>query len=161
MSAKPAIDHAKLGDQLCAIVQKRIATNTLVLPSLPTIALKCLSLIRSPNFSLKDDNVLKVAGFQGRQDRQEKYYLRVGELLRGGIETVAAACFDDLIVDVSQMPRDPQRTAQLIIEVEGHGKKFGLSLRLVGSPEVAKLLKAFSETSQLPVFGTVEEAAAA
>jgi len=110
---------------------------------------------------LKEDNVLKVAGFQGRQDRQEKYYLRVAELLRGGIETVAAACFDDLIVDVSQMPRDPQRTAQLILEVEGHGKKFGLSLRLVGSPEVAKLLKAFSETSQLPVFGTVEEAAAA
>ncbi|HXU81524.1 MAG TPA: response regulator, partial [Polyangia bacterium] len=110
---------------------------------------------------IKEDNVLKVAAFQGRQEWMEKYYLRVAELLRGGIETVAAACFDDLIVDVSQMPRDPQRTAQLIIEVEGHGKKFGLSLRLVGSPEVGKLLKAFSETSQLPIFNTVEEAAAA
>jgi two-component system cell cycle response regulator len=110
---------------------------------------------------VKEDNVLKVAGFQGRQDRLEKYYVRVAELLRGGIETVAAACFDDFIIDVSQMPRDPQRTAQLIIEVEAYGKKYGLSLRLVGPPEVAKLLKAFAETNQLPVFGSVAEAAAA
>jgi DNA-binding response OmpR family regulator len=110
---------------------------------------------------IKEDNVLKVAGFQGRQDRMEKYYLRVAELLRSGIETVAAACFDDLIVDVSQMPPQPQRTAQLIIETEEYGKKYGLALRLVGSPEVGKLLKTFAETSQLPVFNTVEEAAAA
>jgi HD-like signal output (HDOD) protein len=57
-AVKPVIDHAKLGEQLLAIVQKRIATNTLVLPSLPTIALKCLSLIRSPNFSLKDASTI-------------------------------------------------------------------------------------------------------
>jgi putative nucleotidyltransferase with HDIG domain len=48
------IDHQKLGGQLEAIVQKRIASNTLVLPSLPTVALKCLNLIRSPNFAIKD-----------------------------------------------------------------------------------------------------------
>jgi DNA-binding NtrC family response regulator len=110
---------------------------------------------------IKEDNVLKVAAFTGRAERLEKYYSRVSELLTGGIETMAAACFDDFIVDVSQMPRDPQRTAQLIIEVEGQGKKYGLSLRLVGPPEVGKLLKAFSETNQLPVFNTVAEAAAA
>jgi putative nucleotidyltransferase with HDIG domain len=57
-AARPAIDHGKLGEQLVAIVQKRIATNTLVLPSLPTIALKCLNLIRSPNFSLKDASTI-------------------------------------------------------------------------------------------------------
>jgi putative nucleotidyltransferase with HDIG domain len=53
MSA-PQIDAGKLGGQLEAIVHKRIATNTLVLPSLPTVALKCLNLIRSPNFAVKD-----------------------------------------------------------------------------------------------------------
>src|SRR6185369_15221633 len=79
---------------------------------------------------LKEDNVLKVAAFQGRAERLEKYYTRVSELLNGGIETVAAACFDELIVDVSAMPRDPQRVAQLITTVEGQGKKFGLELRL-------------------------------
>src|SRR6185436_19409396 len=52
---------------------------------------------------IKEDNVLKVAAFQGRVERLEKYYTRVAELLRVGSETVAAACFDDLIVDVSQM----------------------------------------------------------
>jgi putative nucleotidyltransferase with HDIG domain len=53
MSA-PQIDAGKLGGQLEAIVHKRISTNTLVLPSLPTVALKCLNLLRSPNFAIKD-----------------------------------------------------------------------------------------------------------
>jgi hypothetical protein len=58
------------------------------------------------------------------------------------------------------MPRDPQRTAQVIIELDEHGKKYGLSLRLVGPAEVGKLLKTFDETSKLPFFNSVEEAAA-
>jgi two-component system cell cycle response regulator len=110
---------------------------------------------------LKEDNVLKVAAFQGRPERMEKYYTRVNELLNGGIETVAAACFDEFIVDVSAMPRDPQRVAQLITAVEGAGKKFGLELRLVGPEEVAKLLKSFAETSGMAVFTSIDEARAA
>lgn len=110
---------------------------------------------------LKEDNVLKVAAFQGRAERMEKYYARVAELLNGGIETVAAACFDDFIVDVSQMPRDPQRTAQLITAVDASGKKFGMQLRLVGPEDVAKLLKSFAETSGMAVFTSVEQARAA
>ena len=110
---------------------------------------------------IKEDNVLKVAAFQGRPERMEKYYTRVAELLNGGIETVAAACFDEFIVDVSAMPRDPQRTAQLITTVEGAGKKFGMELRLVGPEEVAKLLKSFAETSGMAVFTSIDEARAA
>jgi DNA-binding response OmpR family regulator len=110
---------------------------------------------------IKEDNVLKVAAFQGRAERLEKYYTRVGELLTGGIETVAAACFDEFIVDVSAMPRDPQRTAQLITTVDANGKKFGMQLRLVGPDDVAKLLKSFAETSDMAVFNSVEAARAA
>ena len=110
---------------------------------------------------IKEDNVLKVAAFQGRAERMEKYYTRVTELLNGGIETVAAACFDDFILDVSAMPRDPQRTAQLVTAVEGAGKKFGMELRLVGPEDVAKLPKTFAETSGLAIFTSVDEARAA
>jgi two-component system cell cycle response regulator len=110
---------------------------------------------------IKEDNVLRVAAFQGRPERMEKYYTRVAELLNGGIETVAAACFDEFIVDVSAMPRDPQRTAQLITAVEGQGKKYGMELRLVGPEEVAKLLKSFAETSGMAVFTSIDEARAA
>jgi two-component system cell cycle response regulator len=110
---------------------------------------------------IKEDNVLKVAAFAGRAERLEKYYPRVSELLTGGIETVAAACFDDFILDVSAMPRDPQRTAQLVTAVESQGKKFGMELRLVGPEDVAKLLKTFAETSGMAVFTSVEAARAA
>jgi hypothetical protein len=74
---------------------------------------------------------------------------------------VAAACFDEFIVDVSAMPRDPQRTAQLITVVEGQGKKFGMELRLVGPEDVAKQLKSFAETSGMAVFTSIDEARAA
>jgi len=110
---------------------------------------------------IKEDNVLKVAAFTGRAERMERYYTRVSELLTGGIESMAAACFDDFIVDVSAMPRDPQRTAQLITAVEGQGKKFGMELRLVGPEEVAKLLKSFAETSKMAVFNSIDQARAA
>jgi DNA-binding response OmpR family regulator len=110
---------------------------------------------------VKEDNVLKVAAFQGRAERLEKYYARVNELLNGGIETVAAACFDEFIVDVSQMPRDPQRTAQLVTAVDASGKKFGMQMRLVGPEDVAKLLKSFAETSDMAIFTSIEQARAA
>lgn len=110
---------------------------------------------------IKEDNVLKVTAFSGRPERLEKYYTRVNELLTGGIETMAAACFDDFILDVSAMPRDPQRTAQLVTAVEGQGKKYGMELRLVGPDEVAKLLKTFAETSKMAVFTSIDQARAA
>jgi two-component system cell cycle response regulator len=111
---------------------------------------------------VKEDNVLKVAAFQGRAERMEKYYTRVNDMIVNGIETVAAACFDELIVDVSAMPRDQaQRTAQLVTAVDEQGKKFGLELRLVGPEDVAKLLKTFAETSKMAIFDSVEAARAA
>ena len=44
----------RLSDQLEAIVGRRIANDQLVLPPLPAAAVKCLSLLKNPNFSLRE-----------------------------------------------------------------------------------------------------------
>ena len=44
----------KLGEQLEQIVLGRIASDKLVLPAMPTIAMKALKLLRDPDFNLRD-----------------------------------------------------------------------------------------------------------
>jgi putative nucleotidyltransferase with HDIG domain len=44
----------RLSGQLEAIVGRRIASDQLVLPALPAAAIKCLSLLKNPNFSLRE-----------------------------------------------------------------------------------------------------------
>jgi putative nucleotidyltransferase with HDIG domain len=51
--AAPAPQGA-LAEQLEKIVMKKIASDQLVLPAMPVTALKCLTMLKNPDFSLKD-----------------------------------------------------------------------------------------------------------
>jgi two-component system cell cycle response regulator len=108
-----------------------------------------------------EENVLKVGSFAGKDDRLEKFYGRVLELSRPALEKVAAACFDEAILDLSQLPLSPERTARALLEVDRHAKKLGLALRLAGTPELAKLLTGFHETASLPFYPNVDAARSA
>lgn len=46
--------QSRLGEQLEAIVVRRLASDQLVLPAMPAAAMKCLSLLRTSNFSLNE-----------------------------------------------------------------------------------------------------------
>jgi putative nucleotidyltransferase with HDIG domain len=50
----PAAGPSRLAAELEKIVTKRIAADQLVLPSMPAVTLKCLNLIKDPDFSLKE-----------------------------------------------------------------------------------------------------------
>lgn len=52
--AAPAAPPGRLAAELEKIVTKRIAADQLVLPAIPAVALKCLNLIKDPDFSLKE-----------------------------------------------------------------------------------------------------------
>jgi two-component system cell cycle response regulator len=108
-----------------------------------------------------EDNVLKVGAFTGKDDRLDRFYGRVIELSRPALEKVAAACFDDAILDLSALPLSAERTARAMLEVEKAAKKLGLSLRLAGTPELGKLLNTFTETAAIPFFPNVSAARAA
>jgi CheY-like chemotaxis protein len=120
-----------------------------------------LKYFANQDFLTVEDNVLKVGAFTGKDDRLEKFYGRVIELSRPALEKVAAACFDDAILDLTQMPLSPERTARALLEVDRQAKKLGLSLRLAGTPELAKLLTGFHETASLPFFPNVDAARSA
>jgi DNA-binding response OmpR family regulator len=113
------------------------------------------------DFLSSEDNVLKVAAFNGRADRQERYFGRLAALVPEVLNKVAAACFESVIVELAQAPAQGDRLPKLLLGVSGQAKEMGMAMAVVGPAEVKKLLGAFEETKNIPVFGTVQEARAA
>ena len=105
-----------------------------------------------------EDNLLKVRGFTGKEDRLEKYFLRITRLLEETIGKLAAACFDEVIVDLSAMPIKVERTPRLVLDVLKEANKRSVELRVVAGAEVAAVLKKFDETAKLVVCESVPEA---
>ncbi len=54
----PVTLEDRVAAQLQVIVNKRLENDQLVLPSLPAVAVKCLNLIKEPDFSLRDAGAL-------------------------------------------------------------------------------------------------------
>lgn len=106
----------------------------------------------------KDDNVLKVSAFRGRENRIDAYFNDVTNTVTKISEDVAAACYAELIVDISAVPVASDRFVRLILEMKSRVTKMGLELRLVGSPDVAKTLKNYSDTADVPLFPSIGEA---
>jgi len=107
---------------------------------------------------VKEDDLIRVAAFKGREERLPGYFMRVSSLAAKTLDEIAAACFAEAIVDVSRIPAQSAKPAALIIELGEHARKVGIELRIVGSPEVVQLLRQYAETAGMAVFNTVEQA---
>jgi CheY-like chemotaxis protein len=105
-----------------------------------------------------EDNLLRVGAFKGKEDRLEKYYTRVGSLVQKAIEGMAAACYDDAIIDIGQVPLRPDRTPRLVLDIQKEARRCGIEIKLVASPEGCKLLNNFTETAKVPVVSSLSEA---
>ncbi|MCC6751791.1 MAG: response regulator [Deltaproteobacteria bacterium] len=108
-----------------------------------------------------EDNLLKVGGFTGRAEHQERYFRRIKESLLEGLDKVAAACYEDAIVDLTQVPTRNDQVVRLVIDLEKQAGRAGLTLRLVGTPETAAVLRQIADTGGIPYYASVSEARAA
>jgi two-component system cell cycle response regulator len=107
------------------------------------------------------ENVILISAFKGRENRLPGYFSQITTLVSKAVEAIAAACFAEVIVDISQIPLLPEKTGRMVLQLSERTRKVGLEIRLVGPAELANNLKQLIETSDLPVFKTVEEAKAA
>lgn len=105
-----------------------------------------------------EDNILKVGRFAGKDDRLEHYLNRLNDLFLEAIKKVASACYDDVIVDLTNAPARQERLPRVLVAFAENAKSAGLELKLVGTAETTKILSAFTETKSVPLFGTVQEA---
>jgi len=105
-----------------------------------------------------EENLVKIGAFTGKEDRLEKYFSRVTKLLEENIEKLAAACFDEVIVDLSNSPIKSDRTPRLVLDIKKEAGKRGIEVKLVAGAEVSVLLKKFDETAKLVICPSVNEA---
>lgn len=113
------------------------------------------------DFLIVEDNVLKVAPYSGRADRVERFYNRLNGLYADALEKVAAASYDEVLLDLGNPPLDSERLPKFVIAVSEKSKEYGMTLSVVGPPEVKNLFSGFEETSDLKVYPTIAEARAA
>ena len=104
-----------------------------------------------------EDNVLSVTAFPDSKARRAQRVTRVITLTNEAIDTVAAACYDDVIMDLSTPP--PTETLpKILIAAKRRTVEVGLNFRVVGSDTVTKALSSLADTANIPVYGTLKEA---
>ncbi len=119
-----------------------------------------LQYFENQDFLGVEENVLKVAPYQGRADRVDRFYGRLSALFPPALEKIAAACHDDVLLDVGSPPLEGDRLPKLVHEIATKSREFGMALAVVGAPEVRKVLAGYTETKDLAFFASVQEARA-
>jgi two-component system cell cycle response regulator len=107
-----------------------------------------------------DGNVLKPAPYKGADAASDTYYRRLQTMVGSAIQEAAAACHDRIILDLGGITASP-KLQKFLVRVSTQSSEAGLEVRVVGGPDVAKLLKQLVETAEIPVVDSVEAAKAA
>ncbi len=105
-----------------------------------------------------DGNVMSAAAFEGKEDKLERYYAKLKSSVKEATEKLAAACFDEAIFDIRNLPLRADRTIRMMIDIDKDARKLGIQLRLVGTAEAGALLKRVTDTAELPFFTSVDQA---
>jgi two-component system, cell cycle response regulator len=113
------------------------------------------------DFLTSDDNLLKVAPFVGKPERLDRYYGRVAQLFPAVLNKVASACYESILLDLSNVPTQGDRLPKLLVTVAGQVKDVGMEMSIVGTSEIQKVLASFEETRAIRYFASVQEARAA
>jgi two-component system cell cycle response regulator len=108
-----------------------------------------------------DENVLKAATFNGRPERVDRYFGRIGESFPQVLNKVAAACFEDIVLDLTASPPAGEKVLKFLLSAADQAKQVGMRLSVVGTPELQKLMNSYTETQELHFYGSVQEARAA
>jgi two-component system cell cycle response regulator len=105
-----------------------------------------------------DGNVLACAAFSGKEDKIDRYFTRLRTLCHESLEKLASACYDDTVFDLSAVPLRNDKIVRLLMDSDKEAKKLGIALRLVGTPEIKKVLGAVMETAAMPFYASRAEA---
>lgn len=103
-----------------------------------------------------DGNAIRIVG-GSKPKHEDQYYAKVQKLVREGIDTVAAACHEMVILDIKNLPRS-ERLARFLIAAQEGAVEMGLDMRLVGSPDQSASMKDLVETAEMHLYASVDEA---
>ena len=111
-------------------------------------------------FVAKDD-LIQITQFLGKEDRLERYFGKLTADMKGVVQKLGEACFENAVIDATHLPLlQPARVAQFLVDVFKAAGDLGLSVKVVAPAEFTKAMGGFQETKDLRCFASVEEACA-
>jgi len=97
-----------------------------------------------------EDNVLSIGAFTGKEDKLDSYFQRVNKLGKDELEKIAAACYDEVVVDASAVPAN-HKAVRFVKAIADDASRLHLGIRLRASDAMAKMLASVTDTASLPV----------
>jgi DNA-binding response OmpR family regulator len=109
-------------------------------------------------FVAKED-LIQLTPFLGKDDKLERYFTKLSADVKAVVQKLGEACFEMAVIDAVHIPlQQPARVAQFLVDTFKVAGDLGISVKVVGSPELPKAMRGFQETKDLRCFTTVEEA---
>ncbi len=105
-----------------------------------------------------DGNLVRLASFSGRKERELRYFSRLSKLIDDAVDKLAAACYPNLVLDISQAPQQPDQLIRLLTGTAKYAADMGLELRIVAPADLRKLVQEVVETASIPFFEDVGSA---
>jgi two-component system, cell cycle response regulator len=107
-----------------------------------------------------DGNIIFIEPFKGSKDRYPVYFNRISRLVREAADSVAAACFDTVVLDLLSAPQSAEHLSKLAVFAANYLKAFDIRVKLLASQEICTMLKGITETAGLEMSSAREQAGA-
>ena len=105
------------------------------------------------------EDLIQLMAFTGKEDKLERYFAKLVTDVKGVVQKLGEACFESAVLDATQLTlAQPSRVAQFLVDTFKVATDLGISLKVVGSPELPKAMRGFQETQDLHCFTSVDEA---
>ena len=102
---------------------------------------------------LKPENIWIADSRRGRS------FTKLSADVKSVVQKLGEACFENAVIDAVNIPlQQPARVAQFLVDTYKVASDLGITVKVVGSPELPKAMRGFQETKDLHCFATVEEA---
>jgi CheY-like chemotaxis protein len=109
-------------------------------------------------FVAKED-LIALTQFLGKEDKLERYFAKLSADVKTVVQKLGEACFENAVIDATHVPlMQPARVAQFLVDTFKVASELGISVKVVGSPELPRAMSGFQETKDLHCFTSVEQA---
>jgi two-component system, cell cycle response regulator len=115
--------------------------------------------VKNETLFVAKEDLIQITPFQGKEDKLERYFAKLSADVKAVVQKLGEACFERAVIDATYVPlQQPARVAQFLVDTFKVASDLGISVKVVGSPELLKAMRGFQETKDLHCFTTVEEA---
>jgi DNA-binding response OmpR family regulator len=115
--------------------------------------------VKNETLFVAKDDFIQIAPFLGKEDRLERYFSKLSADVKGVVQKLGEACFENAVIDATHLPLlQPARVAQFLVDIFKTASDIGIAVKVVSSSDLSKAMSGFQETKDLHCFASVEEA---